>query len=251
MVMDFRAKRRGGSIKVGARTFRPASVSTVNRDIAYLKAAFAWISTMHDQRVPALAWKRLKMTEPEHRIRFAGADEFARLIEAAHPSVQPVIVAAVTTGLRKDNLLSLEWHQVDLGRSTITIPRTKGKKPLAIRISSPLAAVLGRTPPSSRKGPVFDRTNFRKRFAAAIKQAGMVDFVFHDLRHTFASWARMNGSDLADICEAMGHSTVAVTMRYAHIKPDARDTAFDRVGQMLQPRKIRRAAQSVSHKAQK
>lgn len=247
-VMDYRAKRRGGSIKVEDRVFGPVSPSTVNRDLAYFKAALTWANTMHRQQIPALAWKHLRMQEPEHRIRFAGAEEFATLLEAAHETVQPVIVAAVTTGLRKANLLALDWHQIDLGRSSITIPRTKGRKPLVIRISPPLAAVLGRTLPEKRKGRVFDRTNFRKRWEAAVKGVGMVDFHFHDLRHTFASWARMNGADLADICDAMGHSTVAVTMRYAHIKPDTRDTAFDRVGDMLQPRKTRRVSQSKSQR---
>lgn len=251
LVMDYRAKRRGGSIKVGDRVFGVVSPSTVNRDLAYLKAALIWVNTMHGQQIPALAWKRLMMPEPEHRVRFAGADEFTQLLQGAHAGVQPLIVAAVTTGLRRSNLLKLDWHQVDLGRAKITIPRTKGKKPLVVRISPPLAAVLGRTLPADRKGPVFDTTNFRKRWEAAVKAAGLVDFHFHDLRHTFASWARMNGADLADICDALGHSTVAVTMRYAHIKPDARDTAFDRVGDMLQPRKTRRVSQSVSQKSGK
>ncbi|PNU02485.1 tyrosine-type recombinase/integrase [Novosphingobium guangzhouense] len=244
LVMDFRSLRRGGMIKVGDREFGTVSPSTVNRDLAYLKAALTWANEMHGQQIPALAWKRLRMAEPEHRVRFAGEDEYTRLLQGAHASVQAIIVAAVTTGLRKDNILGLEWHQIDLGRRTITIPRTKGRKPLAVRISPPLAAVLGRTAPKDRIGKVFDATNFRKRFAAAVKAAGLVDFHFHDLRHTFASWARMSGADLADICDALGHSTVAVTMRYAHIKPDAKDTAFDRVGAMLQPRKTRRVSHS-------
>lgn len=247
-VMDYRAKRRGGSIKVEGRALGPVSPSTVNRDLAYLKAALNHAHLMHGQHPPALAWKKLRLPEPEHRIRFAGADEFAKLLENAHEDIRPVIVAAVTTGLRKGNLLALEWHQVDLGRSTITIPRTKGKKPIAVRITPPLAAALGRTPPGQRKGRVFATTNFRKRWEAAVAASGLVDFHFHDLRHTFASWARMNGADLADICEAMAHSTVAVTMRYAHIKPDSRDTAFDRVGEMLQPRKTRRVSQSKTQK---
>lgn len=243
-VMDFRARRRGGTIKVDDRTFGMVGPATVNRDLAYLKAALTWANVMHGKQVPALAWKRLRLDEPEHRIRFAGAEEFAKLLEVAHEAIRPAIVAAVTTGLRKTNLLGIHWHQIDLGRRTITIPRTKGRKPLVIRITGPLAAVLGRVPPAEREGKVFDCTNFRKRWEAARDAAGLVDFHFHDLRHTFASWARMNGADLADICEAMGHSTVAVTMRYAHIKPDERDTAFDRVGDMLQPRKARRVAQS-------
>jgi integrase len=244
MIMDFCAKRRGGLIKVGDREFKIVSPSTVNRDLAYLKAAIIWANTMHGQQAPALAWKHLRMKEPEHRIRFAGSEEFPVLLQSAHVSVQSVIIAAVTTGLRKANILALKWHQIDLGRKTITIPRTKGRKPLVIRITPPLAAVLGRTDPKERTGEVFDRTNFRKRFDAAVKASGMVDFHFHDLRHTFASWARMSGADLADICDAMGHSSVSVTMRYAHIKPDTQDTAFDRVGDMLQPRKMRRVSRS-------
>lgn len=250
-VMDFRAKRRGGSIKVEDRVLGPVSPSTVNRDMAYLKAALTHAHVMHGKPPPPLAWKQLKLKEPEHRIRFAGADEFAALMENAHEAIRPAIVAGVMTGLRKGGLLALDWHQVDLERAKITIHRSKGRKPLMIRISPALAAVLGRTAPDKRKGPVFDRTNFRKRWEAAVKATELVNFKFHDLRHTFASWARMAGADLADICEAMGHSTVAVTMRYAHVKPDSRDTAFDRVGEMLQPRKAGRMSQNASQRGKK
>jgi integrase len=76
---------------------------------------------------------------------------------------------------------------------------------------------------------VFDVTNFRKRWDAAVKAAELEDFRFHDLRHTFASWARMNGADLADIKEALHHSTLNMSLRYAHIKPDEHVTAFDRI----------------------
>jgi len=247
-VMDYRARRRGGTIKVDDREFGVVGPATVNRDLAYLKAALTWANTMHGKPIPALAWKRLRLAEPEHRIRYATAEEFARLIEVAHTSLRPIIIAAVTTGLRRENL-RWDWHQVNLGHSTITISRSKGKKPMIIRITPPLAAVLGRTPPEARKGPVFDWTNYRKRWDAARKGAELVNFKFHDLRHTFASWARQNGADLADICEAMYHSSVAVTMRYAHIQAEGRDTAFDRVGDMLQPRKTRRVSRSVSQKA--
>ncbi|MES1985029.1 MAG: tyrosine-type recombinase/integrase [Pseudomonadota bacterium] len=81
-------------------------------------------------------------------------------------------------------------------------------------------------------------TNYKRRWAAAVKKAGLVDFRFHDLRHTFASWARMNGADLADICEALDHSGVAVTQRYAHIQPDRVTTAFERVAELLQTKPV-------------
>ncbi len=165
-------------------------------------------------------------------------------MEAAHETLRPVIIAAVTTGLRRANLLTIEWHQVDLARGNITIPRSKGRKPIVVRIVPALRAALGRTVAKDRFGRVFDRTNFRKRWDAARAEANLVDFRFHDLRHTFASWARQNGADLADICDALHHSGIAVTMRYAHIKPDSATTAFDRVSDMLPGSKKPRTKQA-------
>jgi integrase len=90
------------------------------------------------------------------------------------------------------------------------------------------------------KGKVFDTTNFEKRWRAATKAAGLIDFRFHDLRHTFASWARQSGADIADVKDALGHSDISMTMRYAHIRPDAENTAFDKVSAAL-------AAHSAPH----
>lgn len=233
MILDYRARRRGGGIMRGDRKSRPVAANSVNRDLSYLAAALNWAAVMHQQAVPPLAWKKLRVREPEHRIRFAGGDEFARLLAAAHADLHPIIVAAVTTGLRKSNLLTLQWHQLDLKRRTITIPRSKGRKPIVARIVPALSTQLAATPVAKRLGKVFDTTNFRRRWYAALKDAKIEDFKFHDLRHTFGSWARQHGADLADICEAMAHSSVSVTMRYAHVKPDSDLTAFDRVGQLL------------------
>lgn len=237
MILDYRAKRRGGGIMVNNKASKPVAANSVNRDLSYLAAALNWARDVHSQQVPSLAWKQLRVPEPEHRIRFAGADEFATLLAGAHESIRPIILTAVTTGLRKGSILSLKWHQVDLKRGMITIPRSKGKKPIVAKVVPALRASLGRTAPDKRNGPVFELINFRKRWDAARSAAKLEDFRFHDLRHTFASWARQNGADLADICDALHHSNVSVTMRYAHIKPDADITAFDRVGQLLTPQK--------------
>lgn len=90
-----------------------------------------------------------------------------------------------------------------------------------------LRAMLAMT--RERNGRVFDAKNFRKRWDKAVVDAKLEDFHFHDLRHTFASWARMAGADIADICDALGHSNISVTMRYAHIEPKQHKSAFDRV----------------------
>lgn len=260
-LMDYRAARRGGAIRATEKMIearatswkarfvdekgfvRGCAAQTVNRDLAHLQAAMNWARDVHGKTISNIVWKRLKVREAPHRVRFASGDEFADLLAAATPEIRPILICAVTTGLRKDNILRLEWHQVDLAGSTITLPTTKGGKPHAVPVAAALRATLSRTPPDRRKGPVFDTVNFRRRWHAAMKAAGLVDFHFHDLRHTFASWARQNGADLADICDALAHSSVSVTMRYAHIKPNAATTAFDRVNSLLMSqRKTQRRA---------
>jgi len=214
---------------------------TVNRDFACLKAALNHARTLHGQEIAALAWKKLKVDEPHHRIRFRSQDEYQALLAASDPELQRIIRLAVATGLRKDNILRLDWREVDLSSGRVTV-LIKGDKLHSIRITPEVRAMLATD--TARKGRVFDVTNFRGRWTKAVAAAALDDFRFHDLRHTFASWARMAGADLADICEALGHSDVSVTMRYAHIEPLEHRTAFDRVSQGVW-------AQSETHSARK
>jgi integrase len=138
------------------------------------------------------------------------------------------MLCAVATGLRKANVLALDWKQVKLDRKAIIV-RVKGNKEHVVRIGGALMAMLSTTPPEQRKGRVFDVTNFRRRWEAALKAAEIENFKFHDIRHTFASWARQAGADIADVSDALGHSSISMTMRYAHVKPEESITAFDRV----------------------
>lgn len=261
LLLDYRAARRGGSIKatadmldrsaawkakvIDAKGFiAPVAPQTVNRDFAHLQAAINWAANMHGKIMPRINWKGLKSREAPFRIRFASGDEFARLMELAHPAMRDIILCAVTTGLRRGAILSLDWHQVDLKNATITLPTMKGGKPHSVQIAPALRAALGRTRPKDRTGLVFDTTNYKRRWAKAVKDTGLVDFHFHDLRHTFASWARINGADLLDICEALAHSSVSVTQRYAHVQPNSKTTAFDRVADAF-------ASQSASQSKKK
>lgn len=218
-LMDYRARRRGKGVQA----------HSVNRDFAYLRAAYQHCHRHHGQPLPAIDWKSLKADEPPGRIRFLSGEEYERLMAVAHEGIRPIILCAVTTGLRQGDILSMDWRQVKLAERVIQFKRTKGNKALTIRIGAALMAALSTTPPERRRGAVFDRTGFRKRWEKAVRHAGLEDFRFHDLRHTFASWARQAGADIADICEALGHSSISMTMRYAHIKPEEHRTAFDRV----------------------
>lgn len=215
-ILDYRAKRRGEGLEL----------ASVNRDFNCLKAALNHAHQMHGQEIPALAWKRLRADEPPGRDRFLSRDEYRRLLDVSDAALQRIVIFAVATGLRKANILGLDWSEVDLASGLITVT-VKGDKRHTVRMTPELRAMLGME--RDRRGRVFDLKNFRKRWDGAVKRARLDDFRFHDLRHTFASWARMAGADIADICEALGHSSVAVTMRYAHIEPKLHKSAFDRV----------------------
>lgn len=221
-LLDFRARRRGEG----------ASGPTINRDLAYLKAAINHAVKLHGKTAPALNWKSLKYPESPWRVRFLSAEEYAALIAAAHADLRPIIIAAVATGLRRGNLREMQWHQVDLPGGTITVPRTKAGRPVTVRISAPLrtALVAIRRP----KGDVFDWTNFKRRWIRAVADAGLQDFRFHDLRHTFASWARKGGADLISLRDALDHSSIDMTMRYAHIVSDQQQTPFDHASSAMQ-----------------
>lgn len=213
-----------------ARVAEGLQPNGVNRDFTYLAAALKWAQTMHGKQIPALAWKQIRAKEPPHRIRYLSRDEYARLLQQCSPELAMIVKVAVATGLRKSNILKLDWREVDLSSGTITVT-VKGDKKHSVKMAPALRAAFSTMP--TRVGPVLNTTNFRKQWEAAKTRAGLIDFRFHDLRHTAATWMRMGGADLADICEALGHSDVSVTMRYAHVEPEHHVTAFDRISERV------------------
>lgn len=237
-LIKFRALRRGEGVQP----------STINRDLAYLQAAIRFCDDMHNQRSPKIHWSRLKYKEPPARIRFAAVEEYRALLASADAEMKDIITAAVATGLRRGNL-RWKWHQVDLRGLSITIPRTKGRKPIIVKITPAIASVLKRrrTIAAEKHGigalgetDVFDWTNFRKKWEALRTEIGLVDFHWHDLRHTFGTWARKAGVDLPTLMHAMAHTDIKTTMRYAHVEAEETATAFDKVAARL--------AQSTAHK---
>lgn len=219
-LLDYRATRRGEGLE-------PHSV---NRDFAYLKAALRHAQQMHGQQVPSLAWKELKAKEPEGRTRFLSRAEYDQLLTQCDDALALIVKVAVGTGLRKNNILQLDWSEVDLSSGRISVS-VKGDKQHTIRMPADIRAALSTLP--HREGKVFDTLNFRKKWEQAVKRAGLTDFRFHDLRHTCATWMRMAGVDIADICEALGHSSVTVTMRYAHIEAEEHVSPFDRISERV------------------
>lgn len=217
-----------------ARRRAKVSDSTVNRELTTLRAMLNYARDSWDQEIPRIKWSAHWRKEPPPRDRFLSREEYQNLLAAAHPDLRPIIIFAVATGLRRTNILHLKWADVDLSARLVRVV-IKGNKRHLVELRGDAFTVLAAM--KKRQGDVFDRTGFRARWDKAVREAGLTDFRFHDLRHTFASWARIAGADLIDIKEALGHSDISVTTRYAHVKPGLKSSAFDLV-----------SAQSRTHK---
>ena len=134
----------------------------------------------------------------------------------------------MATGARRGELLGLRWPDMDLKRGTLTFHATKNGARRAVPLTGqalvlmrqhaklrPLATALVFPDPTGSR-PLSIRNAFEK----AIERAAIADFRFHDLRHTAASYLAMNGASLMEIAGVLGHKTLNMVKRYAHL-PEA------------------------------
>jgi len=215
---------------VSGRKDKGVTDTTIRRDIAFLGTVFSmaiswgWVET---NPVTALSKKFLKESPP--RTRFLTRREFDRLYAASSETLKPQIVLAVETGMRKEELLGLTIDAIDLRRREIHLQETKTNSPrrvplsdVAIATISDLIARPGR-PPSRFLFCKPDGTRIlcnKKGFRAACDRAAILDFRFHDLRHTFASWWVQSGGDLYKLSRVLGHRTLQMSARYGHLRTD-------------------------------
>jgi integrase/recombinase XerD len=201
---------------------------TVRRYLATLSSlyTFAERSGWIAQNLLARFDKR-SLPEATPRTRFLTKAEYRLLLAAADRHLRPIIEMAVATGLRSEELLTLKWSQVDLDRREVRLEETKSKRPRIVPLTDRAVAIFVATRhlghgPFVFTNPATGRPyrNLRGSFHAACRRAGITDFRFHDLRHTFASWAVQNGMDLYRLSRILGHSTLQMTTRYAHLATD-------------------------------
>ena len=143
------------------------------------------------------------------------------------------IVLATHTGLRRGSLFDLQWDQIDLANSVMRIPRTKSGRSLSVPLNATAKGTLEklskeREPernPHCVPAQALEKNagepvqDIKNGFHAALELAGIEDFTWHDLRHTFASWLMMRGASLRSVAELLGHQSMKMTMRYAHLSP--------------------------------
>jgi integrase len=223
-------EQRDKLLNTKGRNVERRSNSTVNRYMTALGNAFTlamneweWI---HENPMRKIS----KLSEPRGRVRFLDDEERERLLEAckdsANPQLHTLVVLALSTGARHGELISLRWSDVDWQRSVITLHDTKNKErrllPLlhyALELMKEHNKVRNIAsdlvfPSPARPMKPWDS---RSAWLSALKKAGIQNFRFHDLRHSCASYLAMNGASLAEIAEVLGHKTLQMVKRYAHL----------------------------------
>jgi len=231
--------RRGklGQLKPTER--KPVSLSTVNRSLTIFKHmmkfshAEGWIS-----RDITLGSKAIDPDAEKARSRTLTATEETRLLESCsgtrnvtyerkgkavtasvsldNPYLKAVILLGLDAGLRRNEVLTLDWQDIDFGRGFIQVQshHTKTQKSRNVPLSERLKVELKGLRNFARKGEIFPFADFKRSWATALRVAGIEGLTFHDLRRTFVTRLSVKGVPLAVAGKLAGHSTLATTQKH-------------------------------------
>lgn len=216
-----------------AKRLDVAKTATINREVACLKhvlnIAVEW------QLITENPIGRVKLfKETAGAVRFLGREQIQRVIEVCQGTFRWIVITAIHTGMRRNEILSLEWSDVNLDTGIITLSRTKNGEVRYIPLNQTMQNLLATIP--SRSKYVFAQENGKpyawigRAWRNAKAEAG-IDCRFHDLRHTFASHLAMEGVDLRAIQELMGHKSLKMVQRYTHLSPGHLSRAIGRLDQ--------------------
>jgi integrase len=234
-IAEYRLKRQ---LMLTTNTKRRVAPRTVNVDLQILRGILGMAASedfKYLEKAPTI--RRLKepqgrlryldltrVEEPDGRVRWVSA-EATRLLaaceEGAHststcrsPYLYDIVVVALHTGMRKGEILGLEWPRVDFSRAVIQLEETKNGTRREIPMDQSVFDVLRhvrRRQGGNPVGNVFPGTSARTAFLSACECAGVTNFHFHDLRHTCASWLVMRGRPLREVQELLGHKSIRMT----------------------------------------
>ena len=202
--------------------------------------------------------KGIKMYPEGMRVRYLEMGQIQTLLEECSARLRPIVLTALLTGLRKSDIFKMRWQDIDFENRKINIHQSKTGSPITINMSKALAAILKEVPQNADCPYVFsfrgkqlnDFGWTRGDFLAATQAASLTDFRFHDLRHTFATQQRFLGKDLTVVKELLGHKSIRMTMRYAHVKPVELEEAVDQLGEKIMEKVRESSCSLVTFKSQ-
>ena len=218
------------------------SKATVNRELTFIRSVF-YMAKGDDQieNIPfgKGAGKVKLFKENNQRVRYLTDAEETELRKQIGDAHWPKIAFALYTGFRQGNQFRVRWDDVNFDTGLIRARHSKSGEDYYVPMNDELRRILGALPSRMRSAWVFpsdtgatalDAKNFMHRnFLPAVERAKITDFRWHDLRHSFASRLVMAGVDLPTVQELMGHKTIQMTQRYAHLSPAHRLAAVQRL----------------------
>jgi integrase len=208
---------------------------TVNRYLSGLRSCWNWGRAA--QYIPSeKVWPtRLFRTEPRERVRFLNDSELSGVMQAAEahsPGMHAAVVVSLATGLRRGELLRLEWKDIDFERKTVTVQlgkNTTGGAPKRriVHLNEPAITAIKKLRRDgvighkavflNSDGEPADKNYLVTHWRTVRTAAKLVDFRWHDLRHSCASFLAQNGASLVEIGSVLGHSSPSITAKYAHL----------------------------------
>lgn len=222
-----------------AQRSKEVAPATVNRNLSFLRCLFN----------KAIAWERFSGPNPvskvklfkenNTRLRYLEKEEISRLLSNCNGVLKSIVGLALNTGMRRGEIFNLKWEDIGFKARTIYIRDSKSGEAREIPMNDVVLDILMGMPKKEPTDYIFCREDgtriqdIRKSFWTALKKSDIKDFHFHDLRHTFASQLVMSGVDLNTVRELMGHNSLEMTLRYAHLSPGHKRRAVDILGQNI------------------
>lgn len=241
---------RESIVDIGEKKKAESSGPTANRYLALIRAIL---------RKACLEWEwidkapKVKLyKEAKRRVRWITPEQAKQLLSELPVHQRDIVLFALATGLRQSNVVKLTWDQVDLKRKTAWIPgdKAKGKEDIHVSLSQLSVDLLQRQLGKhiarvfTYAGRPINQVN-TKAWKNALRRAGIANFRWHDLRHTWASWLVQNGTPMYDLQEMGGWKSTEMVRRYAHLAPAQMAKHAEKVGSILAPQNdVTNAAQA-------
>jgi integrase len=228
----YRNYLRQQPIKGGALT----TVASVNREMSCIHHLFSkGVEWEMIERSPFDRGKPLLLKENNKRMRYLTEDEIDRLLEVCvNQHTRDIVTATINTGMRRQEVCNLKWNQVRED-GFLYLDKTKTDEARQVPINEDLAELFREIRHRNqlrsefvfcdKEGQHVKSKGVSSSFNSSIRKAGIEDFVFRDLRHTFASHFIMRGGSLKELQEILGHKTMTMTLRYAHLSKEHKKKA--------------------------
>jgi integrase len=217
------------------QTCKPA---TVNRIMCRLRHMFN--RAVDWELLDQSPMKGIKfLPENNARLRYLSREECDLLVESCiAPHLRAIVVVALHTGMRSGEIRNLQWNDLDFDSGFIIIRDSKNGEARHVPMDSTVVELFRNYPQTSGSEFVFTNATggrlgwLQHGFRKALVGAGLTDLHFHDLRHTFASQWMWAGGELYSLKDILGHKTIAMTQRYAHLSPAYKRAMVERMEQI-------------------